>query len=165
MEEFFDVVDDGDNVVGRASRGDCHRKHLTHRSVMFFVFDKGSRVFVNKRAGGKEFFGGRRSLVFGGHVPSGESYDEAARRELAEEAGLTDKPFRLGYFKKRLRQENENVMVYGVIATKPVKLLESEVVSGEFMTLAEAEKLIEKEEFIPETQHLLPILRDYLKML
>jgi len=161
MEEFFDVVDEDDNVMGKASRSDCHEKHLMHRSVMFFVFDDQNRVYVNKRADEKEFFGGRYSIVFGGHVPSGETYDEAVVRELEEETGLTDPPFPLGQFKKRTPEENENARVYGMVATKPIKLLLEEVVSGEFMTLEQTQQMMKKEDFIPETQQLLPILREY----
>jgi hypothetical protein len=84
-------------------------------------------------------------------------------RELHEEAGLSDKPFRLGYFKKRLPTESENVMVYCVVASKKPKLLKEEVVSGSFKTLPEVEELVKAKKFIPETRDLLPILRKHLK--
>jgi isopentenyldiphosphate isomerase len=37
-KEFFDIVDENDNVIGKASREECHGRGLIHRSVMFFVF-------------------------------------------------------------------------------------------------------------------------------
>jgi isopentenyldiphosphate isomerase len=162
MAELLDVVDDEDNVVGKATRGQCHDKRLTHRSVMFFILDSSGRVLVNRRAKDKEFFGGQWSIVLGGHVPTGESYDEAVVREALEEAGLTLKPERVGYFMKRLRQECENVAVYAFTTDSKPKLLREEIEHGEFMTVGEAEAKMRSEEFIPETMQLLPILKQYL---
>jgi isopentenyldiphosphate isomerase len=161
MMEYCDVVDEDDNVVGRASRDECHRKNLLHRSVMFFIFDKQDRIFVNKRSAQKEFFGGMWSIVFGGHVESAERYDRAVMREAEEEAGIISRPFRMGYFKKRLPQERENVTVYGFVTDHKPRLQRQEVESGSFMTLGEAEEKMKKDKFIPETQQLMPIIRDY----
>ncbi len=163
MSEVFDVVDDDDRVVGQASRGECHGGRLTHRSVQFFIFDKAGRVLVNRRSKDKEFFGGLQSIVLGGHVGSGETPDDAVVREAEEEAGLKSKPFRMGYFRKRLPQECENVTVYGFVADGEPKLLAEEIEAGWFMTVAEAEELVRKEKFIPETAELLPILREYVR--
>ena len=163
MAEFFDVVDEDDMVVGRASREECHRRRLLHRSVMFFIFDRDGRILVNKRAAKKDFFGGLWSIVLGGHVSSGDGYDETAVREAREEAGLGSKPFRMGYFKKRLPQEEENVTVYGFVADREPKLLAEEIESGSFMTVQEAEERMRQDEFIPETKQLLQILKGHLK--
>ncbi len=165
MTEYLDLVDEDDTVLGKASRDECHEQNLLHRSVMFFVFDPAWRILVNRRASDKEFFGGRWSIVLGGHVPSGESYDDAVVREGLEEADLRSKPFRMGYFRKRLPEESENVTVYGFKTSQKPDLLEDEIEYGEFMTLEEALKKIETEEFIPETRQLLPILQDFLNNL
>ncbi|HHQ45210.1 MAG TPA: NUDIX domain-containing protein, partial [Candidatus Altiarchaeales archaeon] len=126
--EYFDVVDEDDKVVGKASRMECHNNpDLIHRSVQFFIFDKDGRIFVNKRSSTKEFFKSQHSIVFGGHVPAGETYGEAVVREAFEEAGVASKPFYMGYFKKRIPQEKENVKVYGFITDKDLTLLEDEI--------------------------------------
>jgi len=124
--------------------------------------DGGGRILVNRRSPNKEFFGGLWSIVLGGHIPAGESYDEAAAREACEEAGVESKPMRIGFFRKRLPEERENVAVYVFRTDSKLKLLPDEVAYGEFMSLKEAEKKMRREEFIPETAQLLPILRDYL---
>lgn len=162
MTEYFDVVDENDQVVGRASRDECHKKRLLHRSVMFFILDKDRRILVNRRSKGKDFFGGQWSIVMGGHVECGERYDTALVREAEEEAGIRSRPFKLGFFKKRLPEERENVWVYGIVAERKPQLAKEEIDCGEFMTLAEAEEKMKKEKFIPETLQLLPMLKDYL---
>ncbi|MFH1054494.1 MAG: NUDIX domain-containing protein [Candidatus Altiarchaeota archaeon] len=161
--EYFDVVDEDDNVVGVATRQDCHKKKLLHRSVMFFVLDQKGRIFVNKRSKDKEFFGGMWSIVLGGHVESGERYDRAVMREAEEEAGIRAAPFKIGFFKKRMPEEKENVSVYGFRVDNKPRLLSGEIEFGDFMTLDEAEAKMNVEKFIPETTQLLPLLRGHLK--
>ncbi len=163
MAEFLGVVDDDDNVIGKATRDECHAKKLIHRSVIFFVFDKQNRVHVNKRSDKKEFFRGYWSIAFGGHIPAGEGYDEAVKREVVEETGLVAKPFFIASFDKRIPEEKENIRVYGVIADKPIKLPKDEIVYGEFMDFKELTKELKKEKFVPETEELYKILKNFLK--
>jgi isopentenyl-diphosphate Delta-isomerase len=162
MTEYLDVVDDDDKVIGKATREECHRKNLPHRSVMFFIFDKQGRILVNKRSSKKEFFGGLHSIVLGGHISSGETYDDTVVREAMEEAQVNGKPFRMGYFKKRLPQEMENVTVFGFITEKKPKLLKEEIESGEFLTVAEAKERMKKMRFLPETPQLMALLEEHL---
>lgn len=162
FKEIFDVVDEEDNVIGKASRKECHKRKLIHRSVMFFIFDEEKRVFVTKRTNNKDFFPRYWSIVLGGHVNSGESYEDAAIREIAEETGLKQKPFFMESFKKRIPEEKENVRVYGVVASGEIILNCHELQHGEFLSLKELEKKLKKEKFLPETEILLPILRRYL---
>jgi isopentenyldiphosphate isomerase len=123
-KEFFDLVDENDNVIGKALREECHKKALIHRSVMFFVFNEEGKVLVTKRTINKDFFPGFWSIVLGGHVGSGESYKEAVVREVEEEVDLEAVPFFIHYFKKRIPEEKENVKVYGFVANKEPSLNE-----------------------------------------
>lgn len=161
MEEFFDVVDDDDNAMGRASRKECHKRGLIHRSVMFFVFDKDSRVLVNRRTKDKDFFPGYWSVALGGHVHSGERYDDAIGREIDEETGITAKPFRMASYKKRIPEEKENVVVYGVIADRKPNLDSAEIAEGTFMKMGELENLVKGKKFLPETAKMLGILKEW----
>ena len=144
MEEFFDVVDEDDKVVGKATRKECHSKGLLHRSVMFVIFDSKGRILVNKRSQTKDFFPGYWSLALGGHVGSGETYDEAVVREAFEETGLSGKPFRIGAFKKRIPEEKENVVVYGITADRKPKFDAGEIAHGEFLGLDELDGELSK---------------------
>ncbi len=160
--ELFDIVDDEDNIVGKASREECHESGLVHRSVMFFVFDSEKRILVTKRTQNKDFFPGFYSIVLGGHVQSGESYEDAAVREIREEVGISAKPYLISFFKKRIPEEKENVKVFGVVVKDELKLNEDELESGEFIEFDELDKWMEKKEFLPETETLYSILFAYL---
>jgi isopentenyldiphosphate isomerase len=164
MDEFFDVVSDDDEVVGRAARKEVHAKGHIHRSVLFFIFDREGRVFVNQRTDTKEFYPGCWSIVFGGHVRAGEGYEDTVEREAEEEAGVTGKPFFMAAFKKRFDdRDRENVRVYGFIADQEPVLDRTEIKQGAFLTLAELEHKIGEEKFLPETARLNEILKDYLR--
>lgn len=164
MEEMFDIVDDDDAVIGRASRKEAHMKGYIHRSVLFFIFDPEGRVFVNQRTFNKEFYPGCWSIVFGGHVHAGETYEDTVLREAEEEAGITGKPFQVASFRKRFDAvDRENVHVYGFVAKGDLRLDPGEIVQGMFLTVDDVEQMLGREKFLPETPGLLEILKDYLR--
>ena len=162
LSEMFDVVDEEDHVIGRASRRECHEKGLIHRSVMFFIFNAKGEILVTKRTKNKDFFPEYWSILLGGHVGFGESYEEAVAREVEEEVGLKAVPFFIHYFKKRIPEEKENVKVYGVVIKEKPSLNEDELEEGEFLSIDELKGRLNKEKFLPETETLLSILKEYL---
>lgn len=86
-EEIFDVVNDNDEVTGRASRAEVHRRGLKHRAVHVLVFNSRGEVFLQKRSMSKDTFPGAWDSSASGHVDAGEGYDDCASRELCEELG------------------------------------------------------------------------------
>ncbi len=97
--EPFDVVDPNDRVIGRESRAAVHRDGLRHRAVHVLVFDRDGNVLLQKRSLAKDTFPGCWDSSCSGHVDAGESYDTAARRELAEELGIRNPPDPVPLFK------------------------------------------------------------------
>ena len=81
-DEIFDVVDENDRVVGRATRAEVHRRRLLHRAVHIVVSDGRGNVVLQKRSLAKDTCPGLLSTSCAGHVDAGESYEQAARREL-----------------------------------------------------------------------------------
>lgn len=87
--EFFIVVDRDDKIVGFRTRAECHQdKSLTHRAISVVIFDKAGRVLLQKRSKTKDLQPGRWAISSAGHVAKGESYYDAAKRELKEELGV-----------------------------------------------------------------------------
>src|SRR5438046_2178358 len=87
-DEFFDVVDEKDEVIGRASRAEVHRRGLKHRAVHVLVFNSRGQLFLQKRSQTKDTFPGAWDSSAAGHLCCGEQYDGCALRELEEEIGL-----------------------------------------------------------------------------
>src|SRR4051794_12828358 len=91
-EEWLDIVDEQDRVIGRETRRIATAQRLRHRCVFIFVRDGRGRVFVHRRTDTKLVFPGRYDMFVGGVVGAGESYDEAALREAEEELGVAGLP-------------------------------------------------------------------------
>ncbi|MCD1295045.1 NUDIX hydrolase [Methanocella sp. CWC-04] len=163
MDEFFDIVNDNDEVIGRATRKEVHSKGHVHRSVLFYIFDKENRVFVNQRTMNKEFYPGYWSIVFGGHVHAGETYEDAVIREVEEEAGIVERPIFITSFKKRFDEnDKENVNVYAFMTCRELIIDPGEIRQGIFMTMKELGEKLGKEKFLPETPGLYDILKKYM---
>jgi len=87
-DELLPVVDEQDRPLGLARRGDIHAQGLLHRAVHVLVFAPGGRLWLQRRGPDKDTYPGMWTSSASGHVDPGESYDQAARRELGEELGL-----------------------------------------------------------------------------
>lgn len=87
-DEVFDIVNERDEVTGRATRREAHARGLWHRATHVVVEDAQGRVFLQKRSMAKDTAPGRWDSACSGHVDAGESYEAAAVRELREEIGL-----------------------------------------------------------------------------
>lgn len=78
------VVNEKDEVVGTMSKDEAHANGTPHRIAVVYVEDTQGNILVQSRTD--------RYLDHSaaGHVDPGESYKEAARRELFEELGITN---------------------------------------------------------------------------
>jgi len=141
MVEYFYVVDENDNVIGKATREKCHKNNrIIHRSVYVFVLNDKNEMFLQKRSEHKDLYGGYYTGSATGHVDFGEDYDEAARRELKEELGI-EAPLKLVCkFKSFSKIEREISALYVCRYNGPIKFNEKEISEGIFMNLGEIKK-------------------------
>ena len=86
--EMFDVVDESDRVLRAEPRDFVHVNNLRHRAVHMLLFNSSGDLLLQKRSIWKDRNPGRWDSSAAGHVDSGETYLEAARRELGEELGI-----------------------------------------------------------------------------
>ncbi|MFF9912906.1 NUDIX hydrolase [Streptomyces sp. NPDC013457] len=91
-EEILDVVDENDEVVGRAPRAEVYARGLIHRCTFILVRDAEDRIFVHRRTPVKLVYPSMYDMFVGGVVGAGESYDDAALREAEEELGVSGLP-------------------------------------------------------------------------
>jgi isopentenyldiphosphate isomerase len=87
-DELVDVVDEDDRVVATVSRAEVRRRQLLHRCTYVLLENAAGEILVHRRTDSKDVFPGAYDLFAGGVCAAGESYDDCARREVAEEFGV-----------------------------------------------------------------------------
>ncbi|WP_415960635.1 NUDIX hydrolase [Streptomyces sp. 021-4] len=88
MGELVDHVDEHDRVVGVVDRREAVAASLLYRMSMVLCRDETGRYLVHRRPESSSRFPGEYSWLVAGAVHAGESYAEAAGRELLEEMGV-----------------------------------------------------------------------------
>lgn len=86
-DELFDIVDELNQVTGQGTRREIHEGSLRHRAVHMFLVNKHGAVLLQKRSLWKDRQPGKWDSSGSRHLDAGESYEEAAVRELKEELG------------------------------------------------------------------------------
>jgi len=75
-------------VIGVVSRSQMRAEKLCHRAVFVAVISGDGCLLVHRRSAGKDIWPGWWDIAVGGVVAVGETYEDAARRELEEEIGI-----------------------------------------------------------------------------
>jgi isopentenyldiphosphate isomerase len=145
-EEWFDVVDDVDAVVSRATRQEMHGRGLRHRAVHVLVFNRAGDLFLQKRSLNKDTAPGAWDSSASGHVGAGEAYDACAVRELREEIGLhAPAPTRWRRLPACDETGQEFVWVYRLEAEGPFTLHPEEIERGAWLAPAEITRLVREQ--------------------
>jgi isopentenyldiphosphate isomerase len=141
-EEYFDVVNERDEVIGRATRNEVHARGLLHRAVHVLVYNSKGQVFLQKRSMNKDRQPGLWDSSSSGHVDSGEDYDPCTVRELREELGLvvSEPPKRLFKIDACGETDQEFVWIYRCESDGPFELNKEEIETGGWFTPAEVDR-------------------------
>lgn len=113
-EEQVVVVDDENNVIGSAARSEVRAGRLCHRAVYVFVTTSSGELLIQERTMTKDVWPGAYDLAAGGVVDVGESYDQAAARELEEEMGISGVPLDSKF---HFYYQDDNCQLWGKVYT------------------------------------------------
>jgi len=150
-DELFDIVTEDDVVIGQAPRRACHGDpSLIHRAVHVLVVNTAGDLLLQKRAMHKDIQPGRWDTSVGGHLNPGEPYLAAARREMAEELGVSGLPL-TGLYRSKMRNaiESENVMTYLARCEGPFQAEPREIDELRFWSATEIEAALGSGVFTP----------------
>lgn len=145
-DERFDVVDQNDEVVGESTRAEVHARGLRHRAVHVLVFNPAGEVYLQKRSLLKDTHGGKWDSSSSGHLDAGESYLDAANRELEEELLIRPREpiSKLGKVAAGPATDEEFVEIYRAeSAGKAIKVHGNEIDCGGFFSLGMIDAWIE----------------------
>lgn len=150
-EEWFPLVDEEGRTVGKATRRECHSgsKHL-HPVVHLHIFNPSGALYLQKRSLTKDIQPGKWDTAVGGHVDYGETIEEALRREVREELGVTE--FTPVFVKRYVFEsaiEKELVHTYRTCYEGPFTPDTGELDDGRFWTIDKILSSLDKEVFTP----------------
>lgn len=139
QQEMFPIVDEEGTVTGKATRGECHcGSRLLHPVVHLHVFNSAGDVYLQKRPEWKDIQPGKWDTAVGGHLDYGETPEEALRREVGEELGMTDfEPQFIGKYVFDSKRERELVYVNRTTYDGEISPSKDELDGGRFWTMQE----------------------------
>ena len=158
--ELVTVLDRDGHSQGVATRAEVRRANLLHAATAVLVRRSDGRIYVHKRTNTKDIYPGAHDCWAGGVLAAGEQPEDGARRELAEELGISGVPLEPLVV---TRWSDANVQaiyhVYRVVWDGPVVHQPEEVASGEWCTLDElAARLADPGfDFVPDGRRLLDV--------
>ncbi len=149
-DELIEWVDEHDRVIGVVPRSRMRRENLRHRSAAVVVRSGDGRLLVHRRAATKDLRPGWWDVCAGGVVGVGESFIDAATRELAEELGVTGvdlEPLGVGRFDDVDSREISHLFL--VTTDGPFEFADGEVAEARLVTRDELTVLMDRESFLP----------------
>ena len=155
-EELVDIVDHNDNVLYQCTRKEMRAKVLCHRAVFIAVVNSAGELLIHQRSAMKDLWPSFWDIAVGGVVAAGESYDDAALRELDEEVGIAAVPLMaLG-----MGTYSDNMVslvgkCFMAIYDGPLVLRDGEVVTTEWVSQSDLQQRLTERDFLPDSKELL----------
>jgi isopentenyl-diphosphate delta-isomerase len=150
--ELVDVVDEGGRVLDTVPRAEMRRRRLRHRTVFVAVTDpEDRRLLVHRRADWKDTAPGWWDVAFGGVVGAGEAWDDAAARELVEEAGVVASLEPLGEATYEDDTVAEVCRVYRARSLGPFTFDDGEVVEAGWVDVADLPGWLDSRPVCPDS--------------
>lgn len=146
QEEKFPIVNEQGEVIGSATRGECHSgSKLLHPVVHLHVFNSKGDIYLQRRPDWKDIQPGKWDTAVGGHIDFGETPEEALQREVREELGITDfVPEPIAKYVFESQREKELVYVNRTTYDGEIRPSAEELDGGRFWTIQEIREAMGK---------------------
>jgi len=167
-QELLDIINRKDGVIGQDTKENKFKKGLISRNVAIFILDDDKKLLITKRSSQKESFPNRYDLAACGNVKAGESYEDAAKREVIEELSIECDLKFLNKVFNEFKEDDKTIKYFtGIFLgyfSEEVKLSD-ELVELKRLSVEEVEKLINenKDLFTPGFVNDFLFVKDKLK--
>ncbi len=150
-DELFPVVDEQGNIIGSATRRECHSgSKLLHPVVHLYVFNSKGELYLQKRPDWKDIQPGKWDTAVGGHIDLGESVNMALEREVREKLGITGfQPEFITSYVFESDIEKELVFAYKTVWDQEILPDAEELDGGRFWSVDEIRENVGKGMFTP----------------
>lgn len=150
-EEWFPLVNEEGETIGKATRKECHSgSKKLHPVVHLHIFNEAGELYLQKRSMDKDIQPGKWDTAVGGHIDYGETVEEALRREVREEVGITGfTPQFITRYVFESAIEKELVNTFRTTYNGPITPDASELDGGRFWSPAEILENMGKGVFTP----------------
>lgn len=152
MGELVERVDEHDRTVGVVERAEAIRRGWLHRVATIVVRDGDGRILVHRRPDDVSRFPGQFNWMLGGAADVGESYEQAAARELAEELGVRAAPRLVLTFLCAGAISPYWLGLHEATVTDPIRPDAREIAWHDWLTERELADLVRRQEFVPDAR-------------
>jgi len=152
MGELVERVDEHDQVIGVVDRAEAIRQGWLHRIATVACRDEAGRFFVHRRAYDMSRFPGQYNWLVGGAADPGESYQQAAARELAEELGVHAVPRPVLTFLCAGAISPYWLGIHEAVVTTPIRPCPREIAWHAWLTEPELLDLVAHPDFVPDAR-------------
>jgi isopentenyldiphosphate isomerase len=151
MDELFPLINEQGDVIGSATRNECHNgSKKLHPVIHLHVYNAKGEWLLQKRSQNKDIQPGKWDTSVGGHVDYGETIEKALFREAYEELGIKD--FVPEFIRSYIHEseiEKEMVYSYKTVYDSSFRWSREEIDEIRFWSVEEIEKNIGKGIFTP----------------
>jgi len=139
-------VDQEGNVIGKASREECHRNpDLIYPVIRMHLINKSRQILLQKRSLKSDIEAGKWDAAVAGHIRFGEDIEEAVKREAMEEINF--EPDFLDLLEKRIFKAPTSTALMFIFITQTDKKIvpnKKEVEDARFFTFGQMIELKEQ---------------------
>ncbi len=154
-DELVEVIAEDASVLRVVTRAQVRAGRLRHRCTFVVIRSTTGDVLVHLRSDDKDLWPGRWDLCAGGVVTAGESWENAARREVCEElgvqlgAGADLEP--LGEFSYDDAEVSELCRVWTTVHDGPFTFADGEVSEARFVSVDDLVAMLDEVPFTPDS--------------
>jgi isopentenyl-diphosphate delta-isomerase len=89
QDEWLDLVDENDVVIGRKLRSEVYKEGLqNYRVIHLYILNSKGELWIPRRTAQKKLFPLGLDFSCAGHVESGSTYEDTLKKECLEELNL-----------------------------------------------------------------------------